>query len=90
MRLLALLGGAYASVAHHPMLACWVLLTPIFALICVMTRWRKAASDERSRSSIVFLTPIRRARARLASILTPAQAALAARRRAFEGKLRNA
>jgi hypothetical protein len=46
MLLLALFGVAYTSVARHSMLQHWVLLTPIFALICVMTRWRDLEDAE--------------------------------------------
>jgi len=43
---LALFGVAYASFARTPMTIYWIVLAPIIGLICVVTRWREAASRE--------------------------------------------
>jgi hypothetical protein len=40
MLALALFGVAYTSVARQSMTAYWVILAPLFAVICVITRWR--------------------------------------------------
>jgi hypothetical protein len=38
MLLLALFGVAYTSVARQSMMTFWVMLVPIFAAICLITR----------------------------------------------------
>ncbi|MGB6175847.1 MAG: hypothetical protein WBF43_05820 [Methylocella sp.] len=40
MLALALFGVAYTSIARQSMTHYWIILTPFFAVICVITRWR--------------------------------------------------
>ncbi len=40
MLALALFGVAYTSVARQSMTTYWIALSPFFAVICVITRWR--------------------------------------------------
>jgi len=40
MLALALFGVAYTSIARQSMTHYWIVLAPLFAVICVITRWR--------------------------------------------------
>ena len=46
MLALALFGVAYTSIARQAMTTYWIALTPCFAVICIMTRWRDHSSSE--------------------------------------------
>ena len=41
MLALALFGVAYTSIARQAMTHYWIVLAPLFAVICVITRWRE-------------------------------------------------
>src|SRR5262249_35021513 len=43
---LALFGVAYTSFARTPITTYWIVLAPLIAIICVVTRWRDAATRE--------------------------------------------
>ncbi|HEY7662200.1 MAG TPA: hypothetical protein VH934_03640 [Xanthobacteraceae bacterium] len=46
MLALALFGIAYTSFARTPMMTYWVVAAPLIGAICVLTRWRDAASRD--------------------------------------------
>ena len=46
MLMLALFGVAYTSFAKTPLTTYWIILAPFIGVICVITRWREAASRE--------------------------------------------
>lgn len=43
---LALVGVAYSSLTRTPITLYWIILAPLVGVICVVTRWRAAASRE--------------------------------------------
>jgi hypothetical protein len=43
---LALIGVAYSSLTRTPITLYWIVLAPLVGVICVVTRWRAAASRE--------------------------------------------
>jgi hypothetical protein len=46
MLALALFGVAYTSIARQAMTTYWIALTPCFAVICIVTRWRDISSSK--------------------------------------------
>jgi hypothetical protein len=47
MLALALFGVAYTSISRQAMTNYWIVLAPLFAVICVITRWRDVAVKEK-------------------------------------------
>lgn len=45
MLALALFGVAYTSIARQAMTTYWIVLTPFFAVICIVTRWRNVSGN---------------------------------------------
>ena len=43
---LALFGVAYTSFARTPITMYWIVLAPLIAIVCVVTRWRDAGTRE--------------------------------------------
>ena len=46
MLILALFGIAYTSFARTPLTTYWIVLAPFIGFMCVITRWRDAATPE--------------------------------------------
>jgi hypothetical protein len=46
MLVLAIFGVAYASIAPQAMTNYWIILGPVFAIICVATQWRDVEGPE--------------------------------------------
>src|SRR5215475_3724029 len=46
MLVLAVFGVAYTSFSGTPMTLYWIVLAPLIGIMCVVTRWRDAATRE--------------------------------------------
>ncbi len=51
--ILTILGVAYTSYSHRPIMAFWELLTPVFAVVCVGAGWRRA-QDKGTRLRLIW------------------------------------
>jgi hypothetical protein len=53
MLVLALFGVAYASFSNRPITIYWIVLAPFIGIVCVITRWRDAQTNEQ-RSRLIW------------------------------------